>query len=603
MIIESRKISDMDNIPSSSINGSEYILVQQGPTTSNIKVDDLEGYLSGQFGPSTIIDIDSTFSGSSDIKVPSQKAVKTALNLKANVADVAGKANLAGGNAFTGTQTFDGRQAFEITKAANFTSVAGESYVTTASATVTDPAGPVNGQSYTVRVSAGTLTIGSDAYSTVGTVVTRIYDGAAWSSIVTPDAFDADEKLKAANLPDEIDARISVLGGTTGGLQEAELGENELAVDETKKRVVYGDGTGGVIDPLLGIANSTLTFIADASNNVKGYGLLTIPDNWRNNASTLKGLSIGAGVTSIGSGAFNYCSGFTGPLTIPNSVTSIGNYAFGFCSGFTGSLTLGNSVTSIGNYAFNYCAGFTGPLTIPNSVTSIGSSAFNYCSGFTSLTIPNSVTSIGSYAFSNCNGFTGSLTIPNSVTTIGSYAFNYCTGFTGSLTIPNLVTSIGNYAFNYCSGFTSLTIPNSVTTIGNGAFNDCSGFTSLTIPNSVTSIGIAAFDSCYGFTGSLTIPNSVTSIGSYAFLYCTGFTGSLTIPNSVTSIGEGAFGYCSGITNAQCRVTKTIIDGSNCFQGTGITTINARASDGTWTAGAGQTIGDKTGITVIKDLV
>ena len=35
-------------------------------------------------------------------------------------------------------------------------------------------------------------------------------------------------------------------------------------------------------------------------------------------------------VTSIGSGAFNYCSSLTS-VTIPNSVTSIGDYAFDLC--------------------------------------------------------------------------------------------------------------------------------------------------------------------------------------------------------------------------------------------------------------------------------
>ena len=101
-------------------------------------------------------------------------------------------------------------------------------------------------------------------------------------------------------------------------------------------------------------------------------------------------------VTSIGSYAFNYCSGLTS-VTIGNSVTSIGTQAFEGCSGLT-SVTIGNSVTSIGDCAFADCYGLTS-VTIPNSVTSIGGAAFYGCSGLIFVNIGNSVTSIGAYAF------------------------------------------------------------------------------------------------------------------------------------------------------------------------------------------------------------
>ena len=101
----------------------------------------------------------------------------------------------------------------------------------------------------------------------------------------------------------------------------------------------------------------------------------------------------------------------------------------------------------------------------------------------------------------------------------------------------------------------------------------------------------------------LDLGSSCTVIESYAFYFCSGLTGSLTIPDSVTSIESYAFASCSGLTNVDCYITKTIIDvTSDCFAGSGITTIHARSTDGTWTAGAGQTIGGKSGITVSKDL-
>ena len=59
------------------------------------------------------------------------------------------------------------------------------------------------------------------------------------------------------------------------------------------------------------------------------------------------------------------------------------------------------TVTSIGSLAFNECSGLTS-VTIPSSVTSIGWYAFNGCSNLTSVTIPNSVTSIGDGAFWGC---------------------------------------------------------------------------------------------------------------------------------------------------------------------------------------------------------
>ena len=158
---------------------------------------------------------------------------------------------------------------------------------------------------------------------------------------------------------------------------------------------------------------------------------------------TLKSVTIGNSVTSIGSAAFYGCSGLTSVI-IPNSVTSIGNSAFEDCSGLT-SVTIGNSVTSIGDYAFNGCSGLTS-VVIPNSVTSIGERVFQYCSSLTSVTIGNSVTSIGNRAFEGCSGLT-SVTIGNSVTSIGGYAFAGCSGLTSVHLLGETPTTVGSDNF------------------------------------------------------------------------------------------------------------------------------------------------------------
>ncbi len=123
----------------------------------------------------------------------------------------------------------------------------------------------------------------------------------------------------------------------------------------------------------------------------------------------------------------------------------------------------------------------------------------------------------------------------------------------------------------------------------------------LVIGTSCRSIGSYAFDSCQGLTGSLAIPDSVISIGREAFYSCINLT-SLTIGNSVTSIGISAFFLCSGLTNIDCYVEKSVFNNTSALNDSGVTTIHVRSTDSTWTAGAGQTIGSKTGITVIKDL-
>ena len=127
-------------------------------------------------------------------------------------------------------------------------------------------------------------------------------------------------------------------------------------------------------------------------------------------------------VTSIGVGAFDYCTGLTS-VTIPNSVTRIGDYAFRKCTGLT-SIEIPNSITSIGREAFNECSGLTS-VTIPNSVTGIGDGAFNGCSGLTSVTIPNSVTSIGDGAFNGCSGLTSVTIEAETPPTLSGEVFYY----------------------------------------------------------------------------------------------------------------------------------------------------------------------------------
>ena len=205
--------------------------------------------------------------------------------------------------------------------------------------------------------------------------------------------------------------------------------------------------------------------------------------------------------------------------------TSIGGGAFLFCSSLT-SIEIPNSVTSIGDSAFFGCAGLTS-VTIPNSVTSIEYEAFHGCSGLKSIEIPDSVTSIGKYAFYDCTR----LAYP----VYNAHVFAFMpTSYSGAYTIPDGIESIAGGAFYNCNYLTSITIPNSVTNIGISVFYNCTSLTSVTISDSVTTIELGAFYGCnslpYVTIGNKTYkPQTVTNgkckayKGFNADMTCRGF--------------------------------------------------------------------------------
>jgi hypothetical protein len=177
----------------------------------------------------------------------------------------------------------------------------------------------------------------------------------------------------------------------------------------------------------------------------------------------LTGVTIGSGVTSIGNGAFGLCDRLTEILVNGNNLNyaSVGGVLYDKditvliqypIRNTRTSFTIPNGVTSIGTYAFQSCTGLTN-ITIPNSVTSIGEGAFSGCMVLTSVTIGSGVTSIGDSAFSLCTALTG-VTIPNSVTSIGKGAFSDCTKLTAAYFLGNAPTGTSNMFQSCAPGFT-----------------------------------------------------------------------------------------------------------------------------------------------------
>ena len=313
------------------------------------------------------------------------------------------------------------------------------------------------------------------------------------------------------------------------------------------------------------IPETVLSIGNEAFNHCTGLTTLTIPNS----------------VISIGNSAFANTYSLTS-MTIPDNVVTFGNEVFR--NSGVSDVTLGNGISSIGSNTFNYCANLT-TVTLGNGITSIGEQAFMWCENLTSINIPATLTSLAKNAFAYCENLT-SIELPSTLTSIAEQAFIGCASLP-SVIIPEGITRIESTTFKYCSSMVYVEIPESVTYIGTGAFAECTSMTYAVIPSNVNYIGYSAFADCSNLV-SLTFNatdcidfNMVEMVGwiAYPFVNCPigevvfgenvekipayflsdASVENLTdfiIPSSVESIGQHAFDSCYNLQNVECKAME-----------------------------------------------
>lgn len=133
-------------------------------------------------------------------------------------------------------------------------------------------------------------------------------------------------------------------------------------------------------------------------------------------------------VTSIGGGAFSYCTELS-VLFIPSSVTKIGQEAFIFCTGLS-HIDFSEGLTEIGAWSFAHCTALTS-LSLPTTLKTIGESAFFDAAMLEKVIMTEGVETIGAGAFSVCD-YMKNIIIPQSVNGVGEYALGYTVNSDGT---------------------------------------------------------------------------------------------------------------------------------------------------------------------------
>ena len=277
------------------------------------------------------------------------------------------------------------------------------------------------------------------------------------------------------------------------------------------------------------------------------------------NKTKLKEVKIGNSVTSIGSYAFQYCTGFSS-ITIPISVTSVGRSAF---TGIEKVIWLTNTPPSGYSNAggtMNYVANDQYSSLLNVVVYPYLSSMFEVdgvkyvpvspsertCDAIDcSYNSTDSIINIG-----NTVSFKG---VAMSVKDIKPYT---CFGndYIKKCTI-NYNGNIGRYAFYSCDSLVSLNL--SANNIGNYAFSGCSAIENATIKSET--IGANAFQSS-ATKNPATFSIDTKSISDYAFNGCSAIE-KVTI--NAESIANSAFKGCSAIEKVTIK-SETI--GEYAFQ-------------------------------------
>lgn len=187
---------------------------------------------------------------------------------------------------------------------------------------------------------------------------------------------------------------------------------------------------------------------------------------------------------------------------------------------------------------------------------------------------------------------------------VGLDAFFGCNNIT-SINLP-YVQNAANSAFTSMSNLRSINLPK-LETIGTYTFDNCPLLRTLNLPSlkTVPEYGLGVGGVSVSNLTDINLPLVTGNIGYNGFVNLTSLS-SVNIPLA-TSILDSSFLGCTNLKTIKLNMPRANINDNflgASFGGSGINKIRLRPAPNTppgWTIGPGQSIGGRTGVTVVAD--
>lgn len=306
-----------------------------------------------------------------------------------------------------------------------------------------------------------------------------------------------------------------------------------------------------------------------------------IVDELFNGLSALKSVTLGDGITNIGTKAFQSCTGMSS-FAMTTSVQTIGENAFTNISeelAFTVDVSSATASTAIADNLFKGIR--MKSVTLDDAITGIGVSAFQNCSELTEVRIPSHVFVIKEAAFKECTHL-NKVTMSTTLEFIEGEAFTNNLDMTFYIEPTATKTTIGGeysdgtsiMPFVNSLGLVAVEVMEGVTAIEKSAFSSSQSIWKVTLPSTVKTIGNNAFSG--SSISEIVLEEGLESIGWQAFYGCKNLV-SVSIPSSVTYIDNGAFQDCTGLVEANLPAGLEFV-GAQLFKNSGLSHITIPAS-------------------------